>query len=679
MTHDFDNKGYQKFDKETKDISDSKDRYELEERQQRPPAAVIDAKKPAVGVITTELHGSEMQDFERAQDVVRPKFSGLAIFWRDWWLESISCFLVVGTLAAIVGVVFSHQNQPLPHWKLSLSINALVSIFLTIMKSAMGLVLAQGLAHLKWTWFDNERPLQDLETYDKASHGPLGAAMLLLTVRNRHLITSIGAIVTIAALVIDPTVQAMVKYYDCPWPVEGLQAKIPTAQVYSELGLHAVAGGNTLPLGMQSAVNAGIFTPGQIGISFDCPTGNCTFPPSYSSIGYCSSCSNVSDQLKIRNYTAYLNTTNEDGSISSFPSYILNATLPSGLTASYDPNGVSTTALVMGASGLDGTVQLILGIGPQYIYGGQSDACVANGNPKSWPCKGYGAASCNLFPCVRTYSGRVAGGSLTETLSSSTSKWGSAPEGTVNYESMLNLTCLNPSERQALSKLGYDLDANPKWLAYNESFDLVDGGYNPHGSVPQSVISVAPRRCIYEVDTLTLNSLNMWFATFFPGSLRSYGEQFSGPSNLETIYNDGQVTFDSVRSTFENISLSMTSHIRQVGVSEPFITPVTGEVLHNVTCVRVRWQFLIFPAVIIVLMLTFFVAMVLETRKGAEGMDHDFKSSPLALMVHGLDTEVQDQLNSPEQKPRQATQDVKKLFVRLSPTEKGLKFVTSRQ
>jgi hypothetical protein len=251
--------GYQQFDIDSVEAREYQ--QELEIQQQQNP----DNKRPEISVDVTEFQKQE--HFSRSEYPQYPplaKPSGWAIFLRGWWIESIACFFVIASLGAIVGVVWYHNGQPLPNWKHGITINSLVSIFLVIMKSGMGLVLAQGLAHLKWTWFDNARPLQDLETYGKASHGPLGAAMLLWTVRTRHTITTIGAIVTIAALAINPTVQAMVKYYNCVWPVAGQNATMPQAQVYSEQGLHAYAGTSSVTSGMQSAINSGLFTLGGI-------------------------------------------------------------------------------------------------------------------------------------------------------------------------------------------------------------------------------------------------------------------------------------------------------------------------------------------------------------------------------------------------------------------------------
>ena len=92
-------------------------------------------------------------------------------------------------------------------------------------------------------------------------------------------------------------------------------------------------------------------------------------------------------------------------------------------------------------------------------------------------------------------------------------------------------------------------------------------------------------------------------------------------------------------------------------------------------------------------MLTFFVGMALDTRnrQGVQGIDHEFKSSPLALMVHGLDGQIQEKLQTPvepsvvrgegekglgaRKKKGTAKNIAKQVLVRLIPTQHGLRFV----
>ena len=690
--------GYQQFDIDSVEAREYQ--QELENQQQQNP----DNKRPEISVDVTEFQKQE--HFSRSEYPQYPplaKPSGWAIFLRDWWIESIACFFVIASLLAIVGVVWYHNGQPLPNWKHGITINSLVSIFLVIMKSGMGLVLAQGLAHLKWTWFDNARPLQDLETYDKASHGPLGAAMLLWTVKTRHTITTIGAIVTIAALAIDPTVQAMVKYYNCVWPVAGQNATMPQAQVYSEQGLHAYAGTSSVTSGMQSAINSGLFTPGGIVMNVNCPTGNCTLPPTYSSISYCSICTDISHKIKLEKgvgRTYYDDYVDPDTGANYYSYNYTKTSLPSGLSAIY--GGQPNDTYFITGSNYDGIIELLVGASP---YSGPDSQLAADCNATTkdtWPCRGYGAASCAMVPCVRTFSGTVSGARLIETPLSKYTDWGTA-ESSSPYNAMVDMSCVaDPRKRTQLAQLGYKFDNKTTFIPYHHSFDESTGNWWPDayaadGMTPivtnLTLSSLVPRKCIYEINLMAVNTLNQFWNTYFNGTLTPLGTLYSGPSQLETIYNNGQLSFLSVSQTFHNLSMSMTTHIRQNGV-EAFSPPTQGQVMKNVTCVRVQWEFLIFPAALICLMLTFFVGMALDTRnrQGVQGIDHEFKSSPLALMVHGLDGQIQEKLQTPlepsvvrggegekglgaKKKKGTVKNNAKQVLVRLIPTQHGLRFV----
>ena len=123
---------------------------------------------------------------------------------QEWWLEMLCSLLALAALFAILTTVFPYDGHPLPDWPYGLSINSLISIYIVILKAAMLLVVTQGMtktvlptsakikclllpgiSQLKWTWFRQTRPLLELEKYDNASRGILGAANLLWTLRGR--------------------------------------------------------------------------------------------------------------------------------------------------------------------------------------------------------------------------------------------------------------------------------------------------------------------------------------------------------------------------------------------------------------------------------------------------------------------------------------------------------------
>jgi hypothetical protein len=176
---------------------------------------------------------------------------------------------------------------------------------------------------------------------------------------------------------------------------------------------------------------------------------------------------------------------------------------------------------------------------------------------------------------------------------------------------------------------------------------------------------------------LTDESIQPFMGTYFTGSIIPYSEDSFAGQRLAAILQHGSVNFERVQDNFKIVSLSMTRYIRQNGF-KGYNTPAIGQVSRNETCVRIRWAWLIFPAVCVILMIMFFTAMVIKTNVSQHGLRHDFKTSPLALMFHGLDPDLQYRLGAVVESNRvgDLTEDAKSLLVTLSPTEKGWRFVS---
>jgi hypothetical protein len=128
------------------------------------------------------------------------------------------------------------------------------------------------------------------------------------------------------------------------------------------------------------------------------------------------------------------------------------------------------------------------------------------------------------------------------------------------------------------------------------------------------------------------------------------------------------------------MSDSITKYMREHGAGDSgagfsYSTPALGELHTEQSCIKVQWLFIIYPAVLVVLALIFFIAMLFETSHGR--MDLDWKSSPLALIFHGLDHDTVKQTD--ERFSLLGTRDMenvaKEMAVRLSQNDSGWKLV----
>jgi hypothetical protein len=275
---------------------------------------------------------------------------------------------------------------------------------------------------------------------------------------------------------------------------------------------------------MQSAINTGIFNPGTFAIPFNCLTGNCTFLGQYHSVGYCSQCTDISADVKV--------TGNQT----------LNFTLPSGLWAA------NQFVLSMGPVGQ--YFQVLAGMS-NGTYNTFQEDCPAS---RYWSCRGYGAAQCSLFPCIRSLTGTVKGGNLTETYESSSNSWGNDLIGEL---SSLDMTCVDEAGKQSLRKLGYQFHNDTQWLAYNVSLGYYYSttSYDPITlSQYNATRSLIPAKCIYSISALAFSSLAEFFAVF----LHWAGRVYERTSILQAMWAGGNASFASVQTTFSNVTDSMT-------------------------------------------------------------------------------------------------------------------------
>ncbi len=154
----------------------------------------------------------------------------------------------------------------------------------------------------------------------------------------------------------------------------------------------------------------------------------------------------------------------------------------------------------------------------------------------------------------------------------------------------------------------------------------------------------------------------------------TYAFIFGDPEQIAAIYNNGNLSFQRLSQVWENISDSITTYIRENGAAN-FSDPVIGQTYHESACMHVRWPFIAYPASLVFLTIIFLTAVILETHRGSR-RSHDWKSSPLALLFHGLEQNVDEKRNRAELTQTKDMDDVaRKLSVRLSQTENGWSFV----
>ncbi|CAK1362457.1 unnamed protein product [Cercospora beticola] len=265
-----------------------------------------------------ELHGNDSGIFSvKSQERQSHRTSSASV--GLWWFEVLGMATSVAALLAIFGILFAYSGKPLSDWKAILRPNTVVAVLSTLSKSAMLMVVGQCIGQLKWVYFaQRPRSLRNIEIFDDASRGPLGSAKLLVHINWTALLASVGAIITLLSLGMDPFIQQVISYDAVTFNDTTAKAYLSTAQAYDTgLGYRTHLTGPDGGLQASSIRMVGLGDPSIAGAIYKgvfgdvfrstvaCSSGNCTWP-SYESLGICSSCTNVTAASKT-NCTLTLN------------------------------------------------------------------------------------------------------------------------------------------------------------------------------------------------------------------------------------------------------------------------------------------------------------------------------------------------------------------------------------
>lgn len=555
-----------------------------------------------------------------------------------------------------------------------------------MLRASLGFIVTSCIGQLQWSWYLKARPLKDVVLFHEAANGTLGSAQWLWDKRLRQPLTALGAMVSIVALAIDPFIQQLIHAVDCSTTLSNdMPATVPRTnflnQGDSRLKPHPLP---TILDGLNTFKNL---------TDFECSTGNCTFENTYTSLAFCSQCSDRSSQVVVdeqcivryfdesrRHITVAAvrgpcNLDEEDRS-----TILWNLTTrwpPFDVNFYYDPtllnlSGTNPTTEVFSIQAQEQYMNVsapyqtipqglqfgaILGYSDSAIFRTDPtnpyprnyplDGCDDSATNDTWRCRGYGAAECILRPCVRTYSCSIEAGRVNETIveeSSLDQVWGfgdpNLGASNLPYDpllSLLDLHCITDADRGHLIDNGYDLENAGRWLPYNTTFNA-SNPVNASSPFPESLLA---NECLSIITPFFIESF--WLLTLWPSLMgnvtrnfpelqsRYFGYVFEGRERLLQLYNSGKVSMESIRDTFANLAQALTLWVRSNG--DPVHSRrAEGDVIHYAVCVRVTWAWISLPAALAGLALMMLALTVATTARRAVPM---WKLFPLAVLMCG--------------------------------------------
>ncbi|TDZ14500.1 hypothetical protein Cob_v012658 [Colletotrichum orbiculare MAFF 240422] len=231
---------------------------------------------------------------------------------ENWVFEISSLFISAVCLAGIIITLVLHGNRPLPQWPFGIKINALISALATVSRSALVVAISAAISQRQWVRLnDGHHPLADLEMHDNASRGPWGSLSLLFSLgwRNASDAVSLGALITVLTLAMDPYIQQIATFESAPAPFGTSNI---SSRIIFETGVNSTDG-TVFHQGFVQApgtfsphVYQGLYFHGDLGdttlrnvlqLHPRSSGGNVSFGIS-ESLAVCSECANVTDILE---------------------------------------------------------------------------------------------------------------------------------------------------------------------------------------------------------------------------------------------------------------------------------------------------------------------------------------------------------------------------------------------
>ena len=434
--------------------------------------------------------------------------------------------------------------------------------------------------------------------------GLIRTCTISITDSVRH-VSSLGALITVFALAIDPFTQQVASYQ-----VEELASSqnstLPVRFYFPD----------DLNESFKGAAIAGLFGSGQTTFNPHCPSGNCTWAP-YQSLALCSQCVDVTSLIKRTplGCERYDDGYSADDYITDGYRHINYSSCLSSL-----PNGLS---LKGNGSQISGTLPPMMLDRVGYAIVNFSLLDITD---SPW------AAECSLYWCVNTYTATVNNGRFAETLESS---W-------YNATSTLPLASM-PSE----NVLDNSVDFKPDVIKlYNTTPPTGGAKSQPNLNLSVDEMDFQPNGILEREDFLVSSTPQIlnWLGWLLSGNATSVDIPSTVVMGLfhyghggHSLPDNSTVSIAGVQDTFDQLAQSLSTWTRTSRQGSTFdltMGQAVGVTWTNGTILKVRWAWLALPCALLAGTLVFLGFTIMVTRKQQMGI---WKSSSLALLFHGLE------------------------------------------
>ncbi|KAK1034781.1 hypothetical protein LTS16_015117 [Friedmanniomyces endolithicus] len=593
------------------------------------------AKRPLFAVRQTSAQSlSDVPQHDLICEKGTPDSQGRAVT-ASWLLEILAATISLASVAGLVIFLRAIDNKPYSSWhvvSVEITPNTLLSLLST---------------PLKWNYFHKrERRLLDLQHFDAASRGQLGALRLMWSINYRALLANLGAIVVVLAIATDPLTNQIITVRTRPTTTTNATASIGAAYAY---GLQAKNSLTSISAPLSDAMLRGIYAPA-LQVAYSCPSGSCAWP-AFDSLGFCSTCQEVSDQVTVQCGNCEPNKP-QPGSSDIYSSAMCNYTTPGGINASVQlqsTDGVTLTTDTfletmisdLGSMAGNGSNRLNIAMDEggdiveltalrfeqQYSMVGQQfkDYVCGLGNSTSRPMIRPKAFSCTLGWCINSFAAtRFEDGGLVDAATS------------VHPLKIASENCYMPADIQGPgNKL-----LCPTYRA--------DEPMPPTPALASSAGLPSPQGGgVYWINDIVTTNVQEYIDDTFDFSIGGNRPANNGNNGVNLVTSPAlQQTFytangGNVSQTLNDIARSMTNEVRHGAES----VAISGSVAYEVAFVQVRWAWIAYLAALCGTAVLFLLGAIVTTWRQEAPV---WKSSILPLLFNSREpgTEASEQLDA---------------------------------
>ncbi|EDU40877.1 DUF3176 domain containing protein [Pyrenophora tritici-repentis] len=607
-------------------------------------------------------------DFTQRIERALARYNASDNVFKRWLFETLSWLVSASCMVAIILINLRIKSKPMVQEPSSLN---WINVLGKISSAALIVPTTEALGQLKWNWFHKSKAMWDFEIFDKASRGPLGALMLLYRTKGRSL-AALGALLIVLLLAIDTFFQQVVDLPD-RWKLHASSGVLPRTIHYVGQVPNAYVDGVEMlsdDKDMFHTVEKFAYGNGTQPVPFgngtrpdiplSCPTSNCTWPV-YDTLGVCSQCADISEHL---DFACMVNTVDWTSSLSGgfmveggYPNatmcgYFLNITshnpiLMSGYIVNSNTSAYSETLIMR-------TLPLTTTLLHEPLYGNGSinfkefrntiqDVLIVsavNGSAASVHRNETPIAQeCVLTWCVKTMQSSYSLGEYKEEILETFINTTSGPWPWI--ASSFSDGTSNGTDSFFLQDIHIDIGITPSGRNIS--------GY---GMANSSVASI----------TVGFTDVFPAFATVMNESsvpLLRYKTWMANVAWNRILDFNPWISPNNVTRHMERFATAMTNIIR----SSENMEMLSGDAWVMETFISVRWAWLSFPFILLVLTLVFLVSTIMKTSKDNE--TRLFKNSAMPTLIYGLPKETQGQFTNSS--TWNSTKETKKVRIRLNP------------